>query len=112
MIDFRELKFGVEIETTGKSRGAVAKGIQSVVGGTIEHTGQPAAYDPHTVTDPNSRQWKVVADASLSDAPANLRAEIVTPILTYRDIPVLQDVVRAVRRTGAQATQTCGCHIL
>jgi hypothetical protein len=35
----------------------------------------------------------------------------VTPILTYQDMADLQEVVRSVRRIGAQATQTCGCHV-
>lgn len=110
MIDFKQLKFGVEIETTGKSRMVVAKAIQSVVGGEIEHVGQPS-YDPHNITDLQGRVWSVVADGSLTDAPVSLRAEIVTPVLDYDDIPQLQSVVRAVREAGAKATQTCGCHI-
>jgi len=111
VVDFRELKFGIEIETTGRTRGTVAKAIQSVVGGTVEHVGHPSAYDPHHVVDAKGRLWKVVADSSLSDAPSNLRAEIVSPVLTYQDIPELQEVVRAVRKCGSKATDTCGCHI-
>lgn len=111
MVDLRNLKFGIEIETTGKTRNAVANAIQSVVGGTVEHVGHPSAYDPHHVVDAKGRLWKVVADSSLSDAPSNLRAEIVSPVLTYQDITELQDVVRSVRKCGSKATDTCGCHI-
>lgn len=111
MIDFRTLKYGLEIETTGRSRGAVAAAIQSVVGGEIEHVGQSSSLDPYHVTDTKGRVWKVVADASLTDAPHELRAEIVTPILTYEDVPDLQNVVRAVRQAGSKASRTCGIHM-
>jgi hypothetical protein len=55
--------------------------------------------------------WKVVADSSLTNVPADLRAEIVTPILAYDDIPLLQDVVRAVRQVGARCDERCGLHL-
>ena len=57
--------------------------------------------------------WKVVADASLEMVPPHLRAEVVTPVLTYDDISVLQEVVRAVRTlAGAKIdSQRCGIHI-
>ena len=111
MIDFRTLRYGLEIETTGKPRNVVAAAIQSVVGGEIEHVGLPSAYDPYHLTDSKGRVWKVVADASLTDAPHELRAEIVTPILTYEDMPDLQNVVRAVRRAGSKASSSCGLHL-
>ncbi len=42
---------------------------------------------------------------------ADLRAEVVSPILTYQEMEELQSVVRAVRKIGSQATQSCGCHV-
>jgi hypothetical protein len=53
----------------------------------------------------------IVADASLTNVPANLRAEVVSPVLNYEDIQVLQDVVRAIRRIGATVDEKCGIHI-
>ena len=50
-MDMRDLKFGIEIELTGRTREQVAQAIQTVVGGTVYHVGYPAAYDPWTVTD-------------------------------------------------------------
>jgi hypothetical protein len=43
--------------------------------------------------------------------PENLRAEIVSPILGYDDIPELQNVVRAVRRCGATTDDCTGIHV-
>jgi len=111
LIDFKSLLFGVELECTNQTREAVAKAVQSVVGGTIEHIGLPSSLDPWHVTDKRGRIWKVVADSSLSDAPPNLRAEVVTPILAYPDIVEFQEVIRAVRACGSRASETCGCHI-
>lgn len=110
-MDMRALKFGIEIETVKITRGDAAKAIQSVVGGEVRHVGTPACYDPWTVTDSTGRVWKVVADGSLSAVPFNQRSEVVSPILTYADIPQLQEITRALRHAGAQASSQCGIHI-
>ena len=111
-MDLRELKFGIEIETVKRTRQTVAEAIRTVVGGTVRHVGHPTCYDPWEVTDPQGRVWKVVADSSLTSVPSHLRAEVVSPVLTYADIPELQKVVRAVRKlAGAKSDRHCGVHI-
>jgi len=111
-MDLRELRFGVEIETVGRTRQTVAEAIRTVVGGAVRHVGYPSSYDPWEVADSRGRTWKVVHDASLTSVPSHLRAEVVSPILTYADIPELQEVVRAVRKlAGARATRDTGIHI-
>ncbi len=109
MADLRELRFGVELETIQRERGTVARAVQSVVGGEVSHVGG-GSYDTWEVRDAKGRVWKAVADSSLSSVAAHLRAEIVSPVLTYDDIPDLQDVIRAVRRCGAQVDGKCGLH--
>lgn len=111
VVDLRNLKFGVEIETIGKTRETAAKAIQSVVGGEVRHVGGFSSYDPWEVKDECGRVWKVVADASLTSVAANLRAEVVSPVLGYEDLPVLQEVVRALRRCGLRVDEHCGMHI-
>ena len=106
----RTLRFGIEIETIGQTRDRVAQAIQSVVGGSVQHVGSPFCYDPWHLTDGRGRTWKVVADSSLS-APKELQAEVVSPILHYTDLEELQQVVRAIRRTGAKVDTSCGLHI-
>ena len=110
-MDFKTLRFGIEIETTGVTRGDVARAIQSVVGGEVQHVGVPSAFDPHEVVDSCGRIWRVVADSSLSDAPPDKRAEIVSPILSYSEIPELQEVIRAVRHAGAKSSKQAGVHV-
>jgi hypothetical protein len=111
-MDMRDLRFGIEIETTKRTRQTVAEAIRTVVGGRVRHVGQPACYDPWEVTDDRGRIWKVVADSSLTSVPSYRRAEVVSPVLTYGDIRELQKVVRAVRKlAGAKTNRQCGIHI-
>lgn len=111
-MDLRDLRFGVEIETVRRTRRSVAEGIQSIVGGVVEHVGSPSCYDPYHVIAEDGRIWKVVADASLSNVAKQLQAEIVSPILNYDDLPTLQKIVRQVR-TGSRAkiSKQCGIHV-
>ena len=111
MADFRDLRFGIEVESTCATRADVARAIQVVVGGDVRHVGSPACFDPYEVTDSRGRIWRVVADSSLSDAPPDKRAEIVSPILGYGDIPELQEVIRAVRHAGAKSSHQAGVHV-
>ena len=112
-MDLRDIKFGIEIETIKRTRRCVAEAIQTIVGGQVRHTGTPACYDPWEVADSSGRVWKVVADSSLSSVPSHLRAEVVSPILTYGDIPELQRVVRAVRTVAGAKTDSkqTGLHV-
>ena len=105
----KDLRFGIEIETIGKTRLTVARAIQTVVGGKVEHVGTPAGYDPYDVVAPDGRRWRVMADASLN-ADRSKQAEVVTPILTYDDLDTLLDAVRAVRRAGAEVDGSCSVH--
>ena len=107
----RTLRFGIEIETVGQTRARVAEAIRSVVGGRVQYVGTPYCYDPYKVLAADGRCWKVMADASLVGVDRSLQAEVVSPILRYGDIGMLQDVVRAVRRAGAQVDEHCGIHV-
>ena len=55
--------------------------------------------------------WTVVADSSLTSAPPEKRAEIVSPIFGYDEIPQLQEVIRAVHRAGARTGADAGLHV-
>ncbi|MFI4912341.1 MAG: amidoligase family protein [Sedimentisphaeraceae bacterium JB056] len=110
-MDLRDIKFGIEIETVKQSRERIAWAIHSIVGGTVSYVGEPSCYDPWEVKDISGRRWKVMADSSLSNVPFNLRAEVVSPVLSYEDLEQLQEVVRAVRRCGAKINRQCGIHI-
>ena len=95
----RTQAFGVEIETKGLGPEKAAQVIAQALG-TAPRGSQVA--DPTT-----GKIWKAVPDGSLS----GVSAEIVTPKLTYDEIPKLQEVVRALRRAGARVDRQCGIHV-
>lgn len=110
-MNLKDIHYGIEIETVKRTREQIAWAIHSVVGGTVRHVGIPSSYDPWEVEDLRGRVWKVVGDASLTSVPAHLRAEVVSPVLGYDDIPQLQEAVRAIRRAGGKINSQCGIHI-
>lgn len=102
MATMKSLRFGIEIETVGLRREDLARAIHSVVGGSL-------SIWTASVTDPNGRVWRVEYDGSLSDR--NYSGEIVSPILGYHDLDLLQAVVQAVCQAGARADYSTGIHI-
>lgn len=111
MVSMQELAFGCEVECVGATRERIAWAVQSVVGGTVRHVGHPTCYDPFTVEATDGRVWSVVADGSLTEVEPALRAEVVTPILGWNDLPVLQAVIRAVRAAGGRQSPSAGLHV-
>ena len=101
----KTISFGTELEYEGITREAAAHAVHSVVGGHIRYVA--GSYDTWQVVAPDGRIWKCMRDGSLCE-PA---AETVTPILHYEDIPMLQEVVRALRRAGAKATGHTSQHV-
>jgi hypothetical protein len=108
-MNMQDLKWGIEIETVKIERRKAAEAVQSVVGGTISYEG--GVYDCYSVTDLRGRKWKVVRDASLTSVPSHLQSEVVSPVMTFDDIPQLQEVVRALRKAKAKCHSCCGIHI-
>lgn len=114
----KQQKFGVEIECTGLTRETAAKAIGKVLGRHFEYFG--GSYDKYNVRDSKDRKWSVVYDSSIkcvdkngNSASRNYAVELVTPVLEYEDMPLLQEVVRAVRKAGGVtgAEYRAGIHI-
>ena len=98
-------KFGVEIECTGLTRESAITAVSKVLHSSYTHIG--GTYDKYSVKDSERRSWSVVYDSSIKcvdrngrNASKNYSVEIVTPVLEYKDIGLLQEVVRAVRKAG------------
>ncbi|WP_300608301.1 amidoligase family protein, partial [uncultured Oscillibacter sp.] len=79
-------------------------------------------YDTWGVTDPEGKEWKLMSDGSIraerkaaggyeSVGRGEYQVEMVTPKLTYAELPKLQECVRRVRRAGAKVNTSCGIHI-
>ena len=110
MITLQQQKFGVEIELAGVPRHQIAQAVVEATGGRITGTNQPG-YDATIVTDQQGREWKILNDSSIPIVNGCKGSEIVTPILIYDDIELLQDVARKVRGTHALAHRGCALHI-
>ena len=115
----RSQSFGVEIELTGITRKRASEIIASYF--NTQHIYVGGSYKTYTVKDTENRTWKVMSDSSIKPmvkennqilfANEQYRVEIVTPILQYKDIEILQEIVRAVREGGGFVTDLCGIHI-
>ncbi len=106
----------MEIELTGITRQTAAETVADYFNTTYSHVG--GAYDPYAVHDSSNRTWKFVYDGSIDCKDRNgnpqgrdYSVEFVTPICTYDDIPVIQQIVRELRHKGAIADKSCGIHI-
>ena len=97
--------FGIEIETTGLGRERTAQVIAELFGTTARYIGRHLG-DWH-IPMPDGRKWVVERDGSVTDPSA----EVVSPVCRWDDIPMVQEVVRALRQAGAKADASCGIHI-
>lgn len=95
----------------GVTRWKAAEAVQQLVGGDIKHIARPRCYDLVEVRARDGRIWKLQADSSLSDFDFSKRIELITPILTYDDVPLLQEICRALRKIGCKPSQNSGLHV-
>lgn len=105
----KDQRFGIEIEMTGITREKAARTLAEHLGaGGAYYAG--GAYKKWTVKDQQGRTWNFVSDASIS-TDGGEQVELVSPILTYEDIPSLQEAARKLRKAGAKVNTSCGIHI-
>ncbi len=119
-IGIKDQCFGVEVEMTGITRRQAAEALAEYFGTSIHYCG--TYYDTWGVTDPEGKEWKLMSDGSIraerktaggyeSVGRGEYQVEMVTPKLTYAELPKLQECVRRVRRAGAKVNTSCGIHI-
>ncbi len=77
-------------------------------------------YDKYTVSDDKGRKWQIVFDSSIYARKKNgdlasdyYKVELNSPVLEYEDFDLLQNVIRALIKTGAITgpDYDCGTHI-
>lgn len=113
---------GVEIEMTGITKAEAAKVAADFLEGRIAR--EYDSYDTYKIIAPDQRVWKIMNDASIhtmKNTKGKLKAisnrdysvELVTPILRYEDIEILQELIRRLRKAGAvsESKFQCGIHI-
>lgn len=111
--EMKQQTIGVEVEMNGITRDKAAR-LAAVHFGTgrYENTAGRNGYSTWSAWDADGREWKFQKDVSIAGCDSE-KCELVTPILHYSDIEVLQELIRKLRHAGAKsdATKGCGVHI-
>lgn len=105
--------FGVEVEMNNISRDRAAEVAADLFGTErYENTAYVNGYSTWSAWDAQGREWKFQKDVSISGADYQ-KCELVTPILHYEDMELLQELLRRLRKAGAKsdASRGCGIHI-
>lgn len=119
-IGIKDQCFGVEVEMTGITREQAARALAEYFGTTTWYKG--GVYDTWVVCDSEGKEWKLMSDSSIqpecrtgsgyeATSDTSYRVEMVTPKLTYAELPKFQECVRQVRHTGAKVNNSCGLHV-
>ena len=109
----KKQSYGIEIEGNNITREKAAKAAADYFGtGRYEYTARRNGYETWSAWGTDGREWKFQKDVSIS-GPDSEKCELVTPILTYADMELLQELIRRLRKAGAKsdATRGCGVHI-
>lgn len=120
MIGMKDQCYGVEVEMTGITRKQAAYALAEYFGTTARYTG--GGYDTWSVLDAEGKEWKVMSDGSIfaeqkvgngyaHTGDQQYQVEMVTPKLTYAELPKFQECVRRVRGAGAKVNSSCGIHV-
>lgn len=111
--EMKKQTIGVEVEMNSIDRSTAAK-IAAEFFGTNQYrnTASRNGYSTWSAWDAQGREWKFQKDSSIN-GPDCEKCELVTPILTYADMELLQELIRKLRKAGAKsdASRGCGVHI-
>ena len=111
--EMKKQTIGVEVEMNSIERSKAARLAAEFFGtGRYQDTDTRNGYRTWSAWDAQGREWKFQKDVSIH-GPDGEKCEMVTPILTYADMDLLQGLVRHLRKAGAKsdATRGCGVHI-
>ena len=111
--EMKKQTIGVEVAMNNITREKAASLAAEYFGtNQYSNTAGRNGYCTWSAWDVQGREWKFQKDVSIS-GPDSEKCELVTPILTYTDMELLQELVRRLRKAGAKsdATRGCGVHI-
>lgn len=119
-INHKTFTIGIELELTGISRLSAAILLADYFDTELDHIG--GELDTYEILDEYNRVWKVVKDSSIEPqrnyqgnlqyATDEFQVEVVSPILYYNDISMLQEMVRILRVYGeAIVNISTGMHV-
>ena len=105
--------FGVEVEMNNITRRSAARKAAEFFGtDRYEYTEARNGYSTWSAWDGLGREWKFSRDVSIA-GPDEEKTELVTPVLRYEDMTILQGLIRELRHAGAKScpSRGCGVHI-
>lgn len=107
----KDYTFGVEVEMNGIMRSRAAR-IASEYFGTrrYENTVMRNGYMTWSAYDQTGREWKFSRDVSIAGPDAE-KCELITPVLEYGDIELLQGLLRQLRKAGAVSNPSVGAGV-
>ena len=111
--EMKKQTIGVEVEMNRITREKAAKLAADFFGtGRYEYPARRNGYETWSAWDASGREWIFQKDVSIAGCDSE-KCEMVTPILTYDDMELLQEIIRRLRKAGARsdATRGCGVHI-
>lgn len=115
--------FGVEVEMFNITRAKAAQIVRDTI---AAYTGEPhwnvtspgGHLDERKIYNrdeiPNEYNvWKIESDSSIRARCEAERVELVTPVLRWESMPMLQEIIRKLRAAGARSTpdRDCGVHV-
>ena len=120
MIGMKDQYFGVEVEMTGITRRQAARALADYFG--TEPYQDSDYYGSWYVTDSDGKKWRFMSDSSIRKerkigtgyertSDGEYSVEMVSPKLTYAELPKFQECVRKVRKAGAKVNSSCGLHV-
>ena len=102
---------GVEVEMNNITRRKAAQLAADFFGtGRYKDTAYRNGYMTWSAWDAQDREWKFQRDNSIA-GPDSEKCELVTPILNYGDIELLQELLRQLRKAGAKSSPSRGCGV-
>ena len=112
----KQQTIGIEVEMYNITREKAAKVAAEYFGtGRFENTADRNGYYAWSAWDVQGREWKFQRDVSIEARNSDEQTELVSPILRYEDIELLQGLLRKLRHAGGLSNprHMCGihCHI-
>ena len=103
VVEMKKQTIGVEVEMNSITREKAAK-IAAEFFGTerYQNTADRNGYCAWSAWDEAGREWKFQKDVSIA-GPDSEKCEMVTPILTYADMEILQELIRRLRKRERKA---------
>lgn len=119
-IGIKNQRFGMEDEMTGITRQKAASALGELFGTEPYYLG--SGYGKWCVKDREGKVWSFVSDGSIEaqkkengryvrTSDYDYSTEMVSPILEFSEIEKLQDILRALKSTGAKVNASCGMHV-